>query len=1128
MKREPSSTRNTKKPEYIGALHAADRSFPVVGIGASAGGLEALETFLKNVPSGCGVAFVIVQHLDPTYKDMMVELLQRITLIPIVQVTDRLKIRPGHVYVIPPNKDMTLLHGILHLLDPVEPRGLRLPIDLFFRSLADDLQQHSIGVILSGMGSDGSLGLRAIKEKGGGTFVQEPSSAKFDGMPRSAIDLCPLDIIAPVEELPGKILAWLRHIPLVLTQEPPLEERLLSGLEKVIVLLRIQTGHDFSFYKKSTIYRRIQRRMGIHQIERIADYVHFLQENPHETVLLFKELLIGVTSFFRDPAAWDALKLRVIPSLLAVQRIGGVLRAWLAGCSTGEEAYSLAIVFKEVIETVKPAGIFRLQIFATDLDSDSIDRARSGCFPLNIAADVSQERLQRFFERDDHGYRISREIRETVVFAPQNVIMDPPFTRLDIIVCRNLLIYLEPELQKKLLPLFHYSLNPEGVLFLGSAESIGSLTKLFKPIDAQLRLFTKLYCSIREPVALPFSFAHTLPALQTIGNDQLKSQTTTINLQTITEDLLLQHYTPAAVLTNDQGDIVYISGHTGKYLEPAAGKANLNIFAMAREGLRHELNLLLGNVLQQKGVVTKRGVEIDLDGAIHRCNLTLELLEKPDALRGFVLIVFTDAEKVLYGSGEGQPPVAKNGGDQQTSLEQELSKKRDEILSIREEMQTSHEELKSTNEEMQSANEELQSTNEELTTSKEEMQSMNEELQTINHELQSKVSDLSQVNNDMKNLLNSTNIATIFLDDALNIRRFTTQTTTIFKLIANDVGRPITDIVTDLHYRALADDAREVLRSLVFSEKDVSATEGRWFTVKIMPYRTNENRIVGLVITFTDITVAKKLEESLRESEERFRAAIECSDINVAAVDKKLRYTWFYDSHHEFNTSVSIGKRDDELPDSQNAAELVAIKKTVITTGETVHRNMTASCSNGSLRMYDLVAKPQRNASDEIVGVITVAVDSTERKKAEMALQESDDRFSFLFEAIPCGALLLAVEGKILMANQAAERILGFSREEMQGKTSTELRWKTVWEDGSDFSFEEHPAFLALRTDQPVKDVVIGVFQPGYNCCRWLKISAKPWFRPGMETPSQVCMTFVATQSFRAHSGNSIAQNNPL
>ncbi len=1005
MRKNVSDLSKTKNPKGNTAMHAAQSSLPVVGIGASAGGLEALEVFLKNIPSACGVAFVIVQHLDPAHKDMMVELLQRVTPLPVVQVTDRLKIEPNHVYVIPPNKDLTLLHGTLHLLDPVEPRGLRLPVDFFFRSLADDLQQQSIGVILSGMGSDGSLGLLAIKEYGGGIFVQDPSSAKFDGMPRSAIDLCPVDVIAPVEELPGRILAWIYHPHFSAAQALPLEERVLSGLEKVVILLRLHTGQDFSLYKKSTIYRRIERRMGIHQIERIADYVHFLQENPHETELLFKELLIGVTSFFRDPIAWESLKLKVIPSLLASRTIGGVLRGWVAGCSTGEEAYSLAIIFREVIETVKPSRNFRLQIFATDLDKDAIEKARAGLFPLNIVSDVSPERLQRFFERDEHGYRIAREIRETIVFAPQNVIMDPPFTKLDILICRNLLIYIEPELQKKLLPLFHYSLNPEGVLFLGSAESLGSSTNLFKPLDGKIRIFRKLHTGVRpEPLALPFSFSPTLPAFQTVAFTQPTSPLPAINLQALTDQLLLQTYTPAAVLTNDKGDIISISGHTGKYLEPAAGKANWNIFAMAREGLRYELNLMFGSVLHQKGVVNQKGVKIASDGDALTVNLTVELLEKPAALRGLVLIVFTDMASVAADKAQPPLPVADSGGPQYRLLQQELRQALDEILSIREEMQTSQEELKSTNEEMQSANEELQSTNEELTTSREEMQSMNEELQTVNNELQSKVSDLSQANNDMKNLLNSTDIATLFLDDALNIRRFTTRTATIIKLIASDVGRPITDIVTDLHYPALADDASEVLHSLVFSEKEVSASNGRWFTVKIMPYRTQENRIVGLVITITDITSAKKFEEALHESEDRCR---------------------------------------------------------------------------------------------------------------------------FVFQAISAGTLLLDGEGKILLANREVERLSGFSKEVMQGKTSEELRWKIVREDGSDFSFKEHPVFLALPADKPVKDVVVGLFQPGHHCCRWFKIHALPRFRPGVAAPSEVCIKFVETKSFRAHPEACVNQRTP-
>ena len=855
--------------------------FPIIGIGSSAGGLEALEQFLRHVPHPCGMAFVITQHLDPTHKGIMVELLQRVTEMPVCQVSDNLAIEPDHVYLIPPNQDMSILHGKLFLLDMVKPRGLRLPIDFFFRSMAEDLKEHAIGVILSGMGSDGTLGLRAIKEKCGGVFVQEPASAKFDGMPRSAIDEGLADIVAPAELLPAKIIAYLKHLPIIATTSPSIKEQTLGSLKKIIILLRTHTGHDFSLYKKSTIYRRIERRMGIHEIEKISTYVNYLQANPQEIELLFKELLIGVTSFFRDPDAWEALKKDGISSILASRPSGGVVRAWVAGCSTGEEAYSLAMVFREVVATMKPASNFKLLIFGTDLDKNAVEKARTGIYPPNITADVSASRISQFFEKDDRGYRITREIRETIVFAPHNVIMDPPFSKIDILICRNLLIYMEQELQKKLIPLFHYSLNPGGILFLGSAETVGSYGQLFQTLDSKSRLFRHIHLSDRpEHVDFPASYSHSSLDTSDIQATESKPVTSEINLKTISDTLLLQYYTPAAVLTNQNGDILFISGRTGNYLEPAVGKANLNIFAMAREDIRYELNILFRNALRQKGEIVKKGVVIGTNGGTKIVNLSVRLIDNQPSFKKMLLIVFADVAKKAPGTLD-LDPVATLNDSRLVPLAEELKEAKQEIITIREEMQTSEEELKSTNEEMQSANEEMQSTNEELTTSKEEMQSLNEELQTVNHELQSKVTDLSQANNDMKNLLNSTDIATLFLDDKLNIRRFTNRTSSIIKLIASDVGRPITDIVTDLDYPALAEDAHEVLKTLVFSEKQVSASNNRWFTIKIMPYRTQENRINGLVITFNDITVAKKLEQSLREIEKSFRFLIDTMPVGI-------------------------------------------------------------------------------------------------------------------------------------------------------------------------------------------------------------------------------------------------------
>jgi two-component system CheB/CheR fusion protein len=866
MKIKSAPKRQTKKPAKAASKKsipsAANVSFPIVGIGASAGGLEALEQFLGHVPAGSGMAVVIVQHLDPTRKGIMSELLQRTTGMKVVQVKDRTAVQPNCVYVIPPNKDMSILHGVLHLLAPASPRGLRLPIDFFFRSLAQDQQEHSIGVILSGMGSDGTLGLRAIKEKAGLVLVQEPATAKFDGMPRSAVDAGLADITAPADELPEKILAYLQRTPLIASAEVELDDKTQSALEKIVILLRARTGHDFSLYKRNTLYRRIERRMGIHQIVKMVSYVRYLQENQQELDLLFKELLIGVTNFFRDPAAWEQLRTQAVPELLASRQPGQALRVWVPGCSTGEEAYSMAITLKEAVEQYAPKGNYAVQIFATDLDRDAIDKARQGIYPETIATDVSPERLKRFFTKEERGYRVRKEIREMVIFAPQNLIMDPPFTKLDILSCRNLLIYLTSAVQKKLMPLFHYSLSPGGILFLGSAETIGGATELFTPLSGKSRLFRRPESALRpEPVEFPSSFSAGPPAIS-VKSPDLKPAG---SLQTLADQLVLQRYAPPSVLANDKGDIFYISGRTSKYLEPAAGKANWNIFAMARDGLRYELSGAFQKALRQKEGVVLHGLKVGTNGGTQYVDVTVQQLDEPGPLHGLVMIVFTDVLAPVTAEASASMPKSHVRGARVAELEKELQQVHAEARTTREEMQTAQEEFRSTNEELQSTNEELQSTNEELTTSKEEMQSLNEELQTVNAELQAKVDELSRVSNDMKNLLNSTDIATLFLDNDLNVRRFTPQATKIIKLIPSDAGRPITDLASGLRYPELAEDAREVLRTLASAEKPIAARDGRWFTVRIMPYRTLDDRIDGVVITFANITAAKTLETKLRD-----------------------------------------------------------------------------------------------------------------------------------------------------------------------------------------------------------------------------------------------------------------------
>ncbi len=847
--------------------HTDNNDFPIVGIGASAGGLEALEQFFENMPKDNGMAIVIIQHLDPSRVGIMPELLQRITSMRVVQVIDRLKVKPNCVYVIPPNKSMSMLNGALHLFEPVETHGLRLPIDVFFRSLADDRQEQSIGIILSGMGSDGSLGLKAIKEKNGIVLVQEPGSAKFDSMPRNAIQSVVADIVAPASELPVKLSEFLKFIPSVRIDEDK-EVINKSNLEKIIILLREQSGHDFSLYKKNTLFRRIERRKGVHQIDKINNYVRFLQGNPKEVEILFKELLIGVTSFFRDTAVWEMLRENVLPALINDLPERYVLRAWVTGCSTGEEAYSLAIVFKEVMDKLKKHKNISFQIFATDLDIDAIELARKGSFSKNIATDLSPERLSRFFTAEAEGYRINNAIREMVVFAPQNVIKDPPFTKLDILSCRNMLIYMEPELQKKLITLFNYSLNPGGIMLLGTAETLGNNNLGFEELNSKLRIFKRTVTSQPpELIDFPSSFYHK----KAIASENKVSPIIVENIQTLADQILLQRFAPASVMVNSKGDIIYITGRTGKYLEPVAGKANWNIHAMAREGLRQALPGAFRKALQNFDPVIERNIKMGANGGTHFVDITVQCIESPNSIRGMVMIVFTDVPAMIELDILNSKSGRRNSTGRQKELEIELQRSHEDMRSIGEEMQTSQEELKSINEELQSTNEELQSTNEELTTSKEEMQSLNEELQTVNIELQSKVSDYARANDDMKNLLNSTEIATLFLDKDLNIRRFTDQVTKIFKLRLADIGRPFTDLVTDLQYPEIDAHSRQVIKTLTSVETSIATNDGRWFKVRIMPYRTLDDRIDGLVMTFSDITNAKKLEIELQAANDKLR-----------------------------------------------------------------------------------------------------------------------------------------------------------------------------------------------------------------------------------------------------------------
>ncbi len=882
----------------------AEPSFPIIGIGASAGGLAAFEAFFRALPADPEVdmAFVLVQHLAPDHPSILTELIKRYTTLPVYEVTDGVTVQPNSIYVIPPNRDLAFLNGTLQLLEPVTPRGQRLAIDYFFRSLAQDQHERAIAIVLSGTGSDGTLGVRDIKGEGGMVMAQTPDSTDFDGMPRSAIATGMVDFVLTPAEMPGELIAYCGH---AFGRVPDAPSRTRTGtseaLHKIFVLLRAQTGHDFSQYKQSTIARRVGRRQAVHRIEQMDGYVRLLQHSPGEVDALFLDLLIGVTSFFRDPEAFAALEAHVIPNLFANRSADAAVRVWVPGCSSGEEAYSIAILLMEYVEAAKRN--FKLQVFATDIDRRAIDCARIGRYPVSVAADLTAERLARFFTLEEEGthVRIQKRVRDVLVFSEQNVVRDPPFSKLDLISCRNLLIYLGGELQKKLIPLFDYALRPGGYLFLGTSETIGDFGNLFSTVDRK----AKAYQDRDDGHARLGGGGRFLPPMLPAGVSHRPPRRTARNphdgLRELTESALLQHKALAGALVNERGDILYLHGRTGQYLELASGEVETNILKMAREGLKRPLGVALRRSVARKQRVFQPGLSVKTNGDFTLIDLTVQPVTsgRGDGAESVVFLVVLEAAGTPT-SDPALPREAVDGEDMSQpvdarieALKRELRVKEESLQISNEELETSNEELKSSNEEMQSVNEELQSTNEEMETSKEELQSVNEELSTVNVELQSRVADLSQANNDMNNLLAGTGVGTIFVGHALQIKRFTPSVTQLINLIPSDVGRSVGHIVSNLRgYDRLVEDVQRVLDTLVPMEVEVESKADRWFLMRIRPYRTLENVIEGAVITFTDMTDMKLAQAALLESRALERLAVVVRDANdaitVQAMDGRI------------------------------------------------------------------------------------------------------------------------------------------------------------------------------------------------------------------------------------------------
>ena len=865
MKTKKDNTLKSSGPLDSKASPMPEINFPIVGLGASAGGLEAFEQFFRHLAPDSGMAFVLVSHLDPGHASMLTEILQRITTMTVIEAQDQMVVAPNRVYVIPPNRDMAIFHGAIHLSIQERQRGQPMPIDFFLRSLAEDQGERAIGVILSGSGSDGTLGLRAIIGAGGVSFVQDPANAKYNGMPASAIQGGLATYILPVEKIPEQLVLYRKtFFEKKIKPAPPVPTD-TSTLTKIMMIIRSKTGHDFSLYKQSTLRRRIERRMTIHKIEDTETYARYLKENPSEVQLLFKEFLINVTSFFRDPEAFAVLKKDILPALFAQKPENYCFRIWVPGCATGEETYSIAILFREFMDEIKQE--YKVQIYSTDIDEDSIKAARAALYPANIGSDVSPERLRRFFVKEETDLLcIKKEIREMVIFATQNVIKDPPFTKLDLLSCRNLLIYLEPELQGRLIPAFHYALKPGGILFLGPSESIGSFTDLFGPISKKWKFFQG-----KESLSMPRPFIAGVPTwsgapTERVSDEVVKKAKET-NFSELTKQGLLQAFAPPSVVTDEKGDILFIYGDTGKYLRPAPGQASLNVIEMAREGLQMELRTAIHQAVNQKTPVVCKDLLVKTNGDNQGVNLTVKPFTGLETPQGLLLICFQEAvPQVQAKPARVGRPDRKGESRRVADLEQELLYSKENLQATIEELQAANEELKSTNEEMQSTNEELQSTNEELETSKEELQSVNEEILTVNAELQAKIEQMAGMQNDMKNLLDNTHIGTIFLDENLAIRRFTREAVKMFRLVASDVGRPLNDIKSNLDQEDLIGEVQAVLDSWVPRELEVKTIGDEWFLVRIMPYRTLENVIQGVVLTFNDISGLKKFEAEIREA----------------------------------------------------------------------------------------------------------------------------------------------------------------------------------------------------------------------------------------------------------------------
>ncbi|HEV3459806.1 MAG TPA: chemotaxis protein CheB [Thermoanaerobaculia bacterium] len=1011
--------------------------FPVIGIGASAGGLEAVSELISALPADTGMAFVFIQHLPPEHKSLIAEILSKRTAMPVRQVEDGMAIQPDHVYVIRPGHTMTIEDGVLRLRASVDQPGHSRPIDDFFRSLAAEQHERAICIVMSGMGSNGSAGAQAVKAVGGLCVAQDPESAEFTPMPRHLIDTGYADYVLRPREMPDVLLSYAVH-PYVRGQREKgaeLAKRDQQHLREILAVLRTRTRQDFNGYRKPTVLRRIQRRMGLNRVTKLGDYAKLLRQNPTEMGALADDLLIHVTGFFRDPEAWEVLRQQVIVPLIASRGDNESVRSWAAACASGEEAYTLAMLLVEEAERVGKR--LDIKVFATDTAERSLQNARTGSFPGGIESEVNAQRLERFFVQEDAVYRVRQELRELVVFAPQNLLHDPPFSRLDVITCRNLLIYLEPDVQQRILKVLHFGLREGGALFLGTSETAGT-DDLFEPIDKKARIYRRVGPTRHGTIEFPLPATLQVAARAEGAPAEGGALAGRPALAQRTARALLEHHTPAAVTIDRDSRIVFFHGDTEPFIASPRGEPTRDLLQLVREQIRGAVRTVVQRAASGETVATALGGWLETrPGHVAQIAVTASALDGKHAPEHLV-VSFQERGELPRGKQAAADRDREPAAD-------ELLRVRDELRSTIEELQASNEELKASHEEVVSTNEELQSSNEELETSREEMQSLNEELSTVNNQLHAKIEEHQAAHSDLASLLASTDMAVLFLDTRFRIRRYTPQVRELLDLLETDIGRPLSDLARKFTDPDLVADAQAVLMTLLPREREVAGERGRHYLRRVTPYRTGDNRIDGVVVTFVDISARLRTEEALRASEEQFRRAIEDAPIPVIL---QAEGGEVYQINRAWTEATGTTLKDVPTLDAWlslvqgDGAAALRRQLHELFTGDrrSLEVELAIRTKGGAGRQWSLSASAPGTLQDGRRFIVGMAVDITARHQAESALRESEERLRLLVEGVPEFAMLMLDPAGLITAwNEGAERLLGYSGAEAVGHEAAML-----------------------------------------------------------------------------------------